>query len=69
MADEERPTSTTADAASSAESVGNSSFGEDSSATPVPIGQQKATAILPEVHPVTGELDTTTVTILRSHGV
>ena len=38
-ADEERPTSTTADAAPSAESVGNSSFGEVSSATPVPIGQ------------------------------
>ena len=52
-ADEERPTSTTADATPSAEPVGNSSFGENSSTTPVPIGQQKATAILPEVHPVT----------------
>ena len=36
-------------------------LGEDSTTTPVPIGQQKAAAILPEVHPVTGELDTTTV--------
>ena len=48
----------------SAESVGNSSFDENSSTTPVPIGQQKATAILPEVHPVTGELDTTTVSVV-----
>jgi hypothetical protein len=49
----------------SGESIGNSSFGEEpgtstggnggSVATPLTIGQQKATAILPEVHPVTGE--------------
>ena len=43
------------DANQSGESVGNSSFGEDSSTAPVTIGQQKATAILPEVHLVTGE--------------
>ena len=48
-----------AEAPQSSESVGNSSFGEDSSTTPVPIGQQKATAILPEILPVTGELHCT----------
>ncbi|MCG8625370.1 MAG: hypothetical protein MJE68_25655 [Proteobacteria bacterium] len=49
----------------SGESIGNSSFGEEPGtsagssgsgvAAPLTIGQQKATAILPEVHPVTGE--------------
>ena len=48
------------DANQSGDSVGNSSFGEESTstnntATPLTIGQQKATAILPEVHPLTGE--------------
>ena len=49
----------------SGESIGNSSFGEEPGtsaggsgsgvAAPLAIRQQKATAILPEVHPVTGE--------------
>ena len=49
------------DANQSGESIGNSSFGEEpgtsgSMTTPLTIGQQKATAILPEVHLITGEI-------------
>lgn len=49
------------DANQSGESIGDSSFGEEpgtsssNTATPLTIGQQKATAILPEVHLITGE--------------
>ena len=51
------------DANQSGDSIGNSSFGEEpgpsgsgnSAGAPLTIGQQKATAILPEIHPVTGE--------------
>ena len=49
------------DANQSGESIGNSSFGEErgtssSAAAPLTIGQQKAMAILPEVHLITGEI-------------
>ena len=48
------------DANQSGESIGNSSFGEEpgsssNTAASLTIGQQKATAILPEVHLITGE--------------
>ena len=60
VATPEEDGSNSLDANQSGDSIGNSSFGEESTttsntATPVTIGQQKATAILPEVHPVTGE--------------
>ena len=59
------------DANQSGDSIGNSSFGEEpgpsgsgnSGATPLTIGQQKATAILPEIHPVTGELVASTLVV------
>ena len=58
------------DANQSGDSIANSSFGGDepgtsgttgsgSTAATLTIGQQKATAILPEVHPVTGEWTST----------
>ena len=60
VATPEEDGSNSLDANQSGDSIGNSSFGEESTTTsntaaPVTIGQQKATAILPEVHPVTGE--------------